>query len=320
MLRRLFLAFIACVAVTACARAPQQQECPVIIGFGNYEYTGPQVISSSSTPGFLSDPAFLFDGQPSTLTRIQWGDGSQTTSSFTGIEFLFSATDPPTPADYGLVAILNTSLPAGLVFELRSGTTGGSPLASGKMLDNGNGTTSGWLIFPVTTNGANLSVIMFRNNVGGSHVIAPSAEFTVGEIFVGDTVTLGLKRDVKDATVNPQKARLSSAGVQWTVLPPEVRSFVANLSPLTQKQAYVGENGNISIKALISTLYTTSVFAYVPFLYYDQSYYGKVASPTQYAHDLIAQTAYLAALSQPPTITQNGDMFYDVTLIGQESI
>lgn len=301
------------------------QESDVIIGYGNYEYTGPQTLGSAGGSSFLSDPDALFDGRPSTLTRVQWISGAQTTASYTAIEFApaFAGSDTPTDVPIGVFAILNTSLPPGLKFEIFFGAVGGTPVATSTMELNPDGTTSGIAVFDTQQSLANLIGVQFFNNVAGGTPIAPSDEFTIGEIFVGARADFDIKRTLKQGYANTAKLRLSAANAQWPVLNPPVRQLTVDVVPQPQEETFSGEDAMIDTQTLLTSIMNSNVVCVIPFPTLDPGYYpaafaGRGSTPS---NRLRVKTSFLAQFLQPPTISAI-DMsgYYDCNMQLQESI
>lgn len=277
-------------------------------------------MQTGSGAAFLSDSAYLFDGKPSTLTRLRWTGGAQSTASFTGIQFSLTNSGDTSPADvpYGVVGILNTSLPDGLVVEVRKGATIGTLLGSSVMRENDNGTTSAWLIFVNEPSSSVPTDILFLNDSGGAVALAPSVEFTIGEIFVGNASKWRMKRNSTISFANPGKVRISSDGTNWPIMKASPENIQLNLAPIAQKQAFASANAAIDMKSLCKSIFNSDVVAVIPFENFDPALYGLPAQP--YDPAIISKTAYLAQLTQPPTIRGNGQQYYDVAMSFQESI
>lgn len=297
--------------------------CPVIIGSGNYGYTGAQIVASNGSLSFLSTTAELFDGQPSTRTRLPWSDDPQSTSTFTAIEW--SMTPSPDsitvlPVTYGVVAVLNTTLPVGMKVELRKGSTVGDVIATGTMKSDGNGATCVWFIVDNQSTDGNPLLFMAYNDVNGSHPMTQAQEWEVGEIFVGLRSDWDIKRNPKIGSATTPKQNLSSDGTQFSVFNPRVRQSHFELSAVDQKTAMNADDGDIDFEALINSMYASDICAFIPFETPDPALYGEVDLDDASAYRIRARTAYVGNVQQAATTTGDGDKFYECTLDVQESI
>lgn len=298
--------------------------CDVVIGYGNYEYIGPQVISTGSTGSFLSDPAYLFDGKPSSVTRLQWPSGAQTTSTYLGVEWFLANHGGDTPEDVtaGMVGIINTSLPAGIVVKVYDGTIVGTLVAQGTMQANANGTTSAWLKWTNRQMGSTQAVAQFFNDDGSGTPISASEEFTIGEIFMGARSDWCMKRDSRTGWVQGPRVRYSSAGTQAPVIVPSVRTFGFNLRPVTQEEAFSLDLPDVDMETLVTAINASQIVAVMPFEILDPAYYAPKTTATTDAAKLRAKTAFLGTFLNTPTISGRGggDSLYDVAMQFQESV
>lgn len=311
-----------------CATPPKPSEvCEVIIGASNYGYVGAQIVGGNNGGATLLSDNFdnLFDGQPSTLTRFQYvTSGSQTTSSFFGIEVFITNQGDPTPitADWGLLAILHTSLPAGALVEAWEGTPGAGTLRATLTMqpDPDGNTTSAWMIVQNVSNHGTAITAVFRNNLNSSTYLTNGTEVTIGEMFISDTVTVNLKRDPSWTPVNTAKIRYSAANVQWPVLQPMVRLWTYNFAPVTQDDAFIGGG---SFMRLIASIMAGPVAAFIPFESRDLGFYGiaNVLFDTIGSSQLRSATAILGQFGQQqPTSKYDGEYYVDTTMQVQESI
>jgi hypothetical protein len=300
----------------------------VIISYGNYGYAGPQIVQSGSGGAFLSSTDELFDGQPSTVTRFTWTGGAQTTASFTGIEFFLTPSPvdtTPATLDFAVVAIKNTSLPAGMKVQLRLGTTIGTVVATGNLETDPAGGTSIWLVYYANISNTGVAlVLLFYNDVGGTHPMHAADEVTVGEIHVGLRSDWFLKRNQKITSANVGKLNLSAAGVQFPGWSPRVRQNHFELAPMGQKEALASDDGEqIDFETLIANIMNSDVVGFIPEVTPDPALYGggtSYSSETQQdAYRIRARTAYLGNFLQAPTTSGNNDKYYLCTMDVQES-
>lgn len=308
--------------------------CPeVIIGYGNYVYSGAQLIGGSNGSASLNSASFddLYDGQVSTLTSFTYNtSGTQTSASFWGIEQFVDFPGGVThDVPVGVVGILNTNLPAGLTVQIYSNVPGfGTLLATGTMQYDQTGvTTSAWFVFDVVDTSTTAISVNFFNDVNGSRGMFNGDEFTIGEIYIGNRSDWQIKRDPKLTWAQTTKLRLSSADAQWPLMDVPVRQMTVNFSPLAQKQALADFGGRnavppvVSASTLVSIIMQNYVVAFIPYTNLDPSFYGASFANMNLlsSYRIRAQTAYLGAFLNPPSITQNGDMYYDATMTFQES-
>lgn len=321
-MRKLLSFFIAffCTLAQGCIFADGfETRCPVIIGYGSYGYIGAQVIGSGSTPGFLSDSSYLFDGKPGTLTNIQWIDGVQTVFSYTAIEFYVGIQPVTEPGDVpvGIVAILNTSLPEGLGAVL---LINNSVVQIAEMKSTPVSTrTSCWFVFPITPTSTGTIEVQFHNVIAGNPTppIDASAVFTVGEIWAGTYAEFKMKRDPKFGYEQLNKTRFSSSGASWPVPVPAIRNLSLNLAPLQQKETFTNAVP-LSASDVIRKVFTAPIVAVLPFLNFDPATYG--VSNDFYSSLLVSQTAMLGQFKTAPTISGNGDQYYDIAMSFVESV
>lgn len=307
--------------------------CPVFVIFGNYSIHGLQIVSlGGTTPGILSGADNLFDGQPSTLCTIQWVDGTQSTSSQTGIQFQLSESpDSLTATVVGGVMVKNTSLPAGLKVELHQGTIIGTLLATGTLQNDPAGGTSVVLLFDEIELGSGDHLIVdFYNDVGGTHPINASDPFTVGDVLPGKTASFNadatqIKRTSKQSYAQTPKLRQSSSGVQWPIQQPTIRTMQVDLKTSPMKPIYMmeetvgGTTYDCDIESIIAACQASNVFGFIPWETLDVGYYGPQTIDSDDSYKLRARTAFLGQFLQPPTITAT-DMYFDTQMVVQESV
>lgn len=276
------------------------QRCPLILGYGNYDMIGAQITGSASGGAFLSDSDKLFDGHPSTLTRMQWISGTQTTSSYLAIQVYPTAAGSlsPTGVEWGVVAFMQTSLPENMKINIWANGIGLDLLFQTTMQLDASGETTSCFGYFANQTGAPL-IVQIMNDDGSGHPMSASEEFTAGELFAGKRADFEMKRDEQASWAATPKLRLSAADVQWPILPPLVRTFAANLTPVNQQSAFVSAT---SFQAVMTQCMKSNVFCFIPFPIRDPAYY---AAETFNGHEnatLRAQTAFLAQFTQPPVL------------------
>lgn len=297
--------------------------CVMIFGgFGN-TYSSYTIGGTAAGAAFLSDTEELGDGQPSTVTRCQWIGGAQTTASATRIGLTVNTPDGSNPL-VGVVAVLNvTGLPEHLpvyAYDAATFPAPGSLIGASTLEYGNNGVLQAWITpnsnFNATTNAI---YVQFLNNISASAPVAANAEFTVGEIFVGQAIEWPLKRDPTLGYATGPKVRLSAAGVQWPIPQPSVRTLQINLAPITQKDAVALPPPAFDVATMVNAIMNSNVVAVMPWLTFDVAYYGTIGDKSD--AKITAKTAFLAQLIQPmPTIKGDNDMYYDVSMMFQESI
>jgi hypothetical protein len=293
----------------------QPAECPVIIGSGNFIYAGWQVISTNGGASFLSPTDQLWDGKPSTVTRLEWEDDPQTTGVWVGIEFQPQDQAGNTNQTIGLIGVKNTSLPPNLRFALWKGIVGGTFLGETRLQSSPDGSTEGWIAFDNMNLGSDLIIATFYNDAGsGSHPLHANDEFTIGEIYVGYKTEWKIKRNPQVVPANTGKVRISSNGTQSPIINPYVRQVKIDFSPLTQKQAF---NSEADLQTTFRTIASSPIVAVLPFTRCDPAYGASTDTEDQ---QMVAKTAILCTFLNPPTITGDGDLYYDATMTVQESI
>jgi hypothetical protein len=320
-------AILAVFALSGCL-ASFAGRCPVVISWGNYGYVGAQVVSTGGA-SFLSPSEELFDGLPSTITRLTWTGGTQTTSSKTGIEVLLTRSPKhttPATVDFGVVMIKNTSLPAGLKVELRLGILSGDLAATGRLeADTAGGTSIVFLLPENISNHGTYVIPVFVNDVDGSTVMGPGEEFTVGEINIGMRADFALKRNVKVTRANASEQNLSAANATFYVWNAQARQEHYDFAPIDQKAAFAANGAEIDFESLITVIMNSEVVGFVPFETLDPALYPtsfNVDGPesARESYRIRARTAFLGRLLQPPITAGGGDKFYNCSMDVQESI
>lgn len=295
-----------------------EKECHVIIGYGNFTYSSITIGGSQSGAAFLSSTDELTDGQPSTTTRCEFVNGSLITSDYTRIGITINTPDGSNP-QVGVIAIINVSLPVGTlvrVYDAASYPAPGSLIGQTTLQLNNNLQPSAWVISDDDNYETNAVFIEFVNNTGD---ITGGQEFTVGEIFAGQASFWDLKRNPKVTSAAVNKQNLSAAGVSFNVFTPRVRQSHFELSPQTQKAAFIADHGDpLDFESLVTNIMNSDVCAFIPFLTLDPAAYGTTVSKAE--APIVSKTAYLGQLLQPPTTSGDGDKFYDCVLDVQESI
>ncbi len=313
-MRHAILALLLLV-VQSCAAAPVRECDVLVIGWGNYALLGSQIVASQSGAGFDSDPAYLVDGKPGTLTNAHWSTVGATTD-YVGIQFYPAPTgaDTPEAVPIGVMAILNTDLPEGMLVQAY---VNGVLAATSQMQSTpASSRTSAWFVFDEIVNYP--VQIRIYDNVNGATVMSSGQEFTVGEVFAAAKSEWCIKRNPRFGYAGTNKMRISSTGVQWPVLTPVIRNLSVNLAPIKQKEAFTRETP-WNLTRVLRSIFESDCVAFIPFTNYDPAVYGPQGG-ARLQPELVAQTAWVGQLTAAPTITGNGQTGYDVQIQAQEAI
>jgi hypothetical protein len=232
----------------------------MLIGYGDYTLTF-SVSGSAAGADFTApdDGSNLADARTGSVQGLTWIGGTQNTSSYVEITVTIGSVKDATPR-IGVVGICNCSLPAGTKIVCESITQ--------RLVEDARGERNAWFI-PQTT-GTSFTVRIY-NDVSGSADIVASAEFSVGEIFVGRIISLptlmgtSANRSLQDTTAS----RRSTGGQLWALMRKPYWQLTAQLGRFTAQEVAGGAasglsdgaGGYIDVQTLALQLATARVFA-----------------------------------------------------------
>jgi hypothetical protein len=169
---------------------------------------------SGSGAAINSPTAQLDDGRPDSVTAFTWRNGTQNTSTQWKLRADWEGVSPAISP--GLVGLSNVDLPEGtkvvVAFRRASDTPGTYPysptgyVSLQRIVEGPSGERTAWLAFPSGASPVVGCEISIFNDVNGVASIVASAEFTIGEVFIGaaDEICPALQptEDTVDPTVS----------------------------------------------------------------------------------------------------------------------
>jgi hypothetical protein len=249
---------------------------------------------------FLTDPIRLTNGRPTAATRMTFVSGTQTTSSVLNLRAAW--------AEFGyndrvrLVGIVGTTLPVGLkiVASISTGFVWTNSPTEGIIVERADGVRVCWIRIPDTAwPGAGVQISIF-NDYNGVAPLAPSEEFEIGEVWIGDsqswTIRPTLQLGVRDFT----KTKESIGGQPFRIPRRSARTALLEFTPTTVDQTF----GMASVEALQDRLLGAAPCVVVPI---DRRPFSGATSIDQDYLNANAMFGYATSLGpitgQPPRFT-----------------
>lgn len=202
----------------------------MIISRGNYTRVA-QALLSSSDAAYLSVPANLVDGVPSSQCALQWPSGLQSTSVYVHMPWRMV---PAPAAECRIFALLGLDgIPAGATVELYGGATAvpATLLAATTTVTLPEGDVGAWI---VREPGAGWIYEYFAwrvyNDVGGTSPIVASAVVYIGELYASPAWDWPIN-EISDQPVDQALTSTSAGGASRRVRQPAYRMLDCNVVP-----------------------------------------------------------------------------------------
>lgn len=204
------------------------------------DYTFTAAIGGSAGGSAFTAPddgSALFDGRSGSVQGIQWIGGTQNTSSYVQLTITVDS-DIDASAIHGGIGIANvTGLPVGTKVVVDGITK--------RLKADQFGNLNVW--FSPNVSASNTLTVRIYNDVNGSSPIVASAEFAIGEIFMGRAIDLcTLMNNNPSADLNDPTAYTRSAGGQlWQNMRKPYRTIAQTLGSFSTDDAMGGAASSI---------------------------------------------------------------------------
>lgn len=166
---------------------------------------------------WLTDADALTNGRPSSVSRVQWLSGAQTTASVLTLRATLATACAPR-----VLALLGLTLPVGTLIRLAFRRTADSDytyladVPQQRVVQLPDGSRCAWFVLAAGLD--EVIGVEFRlvNDVAGAAAIAASAAIDIGEAWIGPCVEVPHAADWKDIDTDPSVTRRSKGSQPFT--------------------------------------------------------------------------------------------------------